>query len=126
MYELNVPLHILVGKKVVRLNLNHYRNMNYHILNQAKIQFQKEIQQQVFALPQMSKIKIHYTVYYRDKRKFDLDNIVSVIAKFLQDSLVGAGIIEDDNYTIIIESSNSFGGISKNNPRCLVQITEVT
>jgi aminopeptidase-like protein len=125
MYELNVPLHVLVGKKVIRLNLNHYRNMNYHILNQAKIQFQKEVQQQVFALPQMNKIKIHYTIYYKDKRKFDLDNIVSVIAKFTQDALVENGIIKEDDYTIIVGSSNSFGGIDKLNPRCSIQITEV-
>jgi Holliday junction resolvase RusA-like endonuclease len=125
MYEINVPLRVMVGKKPFMLNLNTYRNAYYQILNQAKKNFKELIKPQLHKLPVLGKITIHYTIYYKDKRKFDLDNIVSVIAKFFQDALVENGIIEEDNYTIVIGSSNSFGGISKDNPRCTIHITEV-
>jgi len=124
-YELIVPLRTMVGKKWFSLNLNHFRNAHYQILNQAKKNFKELIRPQLHKLPILGKITIHYTIYYKDKRKFDLDNIVSVIAKFTQDALVENGIIEEDNYTIVIGSSNSFGGISKDNPRCQITITEV-
>ena len=125
MYEINVPLRVKVGKKYVALSLNVYRNCHHHILNQAKIEFQKQVQQQVFALPQMDKIKIHYEFWYQDKRVHDLDNSLSVIAKFFSDSLVGAGILSNDDYHHITQISASFGGLSKDNPHCRVTITEV-
>ncbi|NTW91265.1 MAG: RusA family crossover junction endodeoxyribonuclease [Erysipelotrichaceae bacterium] len=115
----------MVGKKPFMLNLNTYRNAHYQILNQAKKNFKELLKPQLYKLPILGKITIHYTIYYKDKRKFDLDNIVSVIAKFTQDALVENEIIEEDNYTIVIGSSNSFGGISKDNPRCQITITEV-
>ena len=124
MYEITVPLRVMVGKKPFMLNLNTYRNTHYQILNQAKRNFKQAIKSQLNNLPPLNKITIHYTIYYKDKRKFDLDNIVSVIAKFFQDALVENGIIPEDNYTIVIGSSNNFGGISKDNPRCVIQITE--
>ena len=125
MYEIVVPLRVKVGKKYVALSLNVYRNLHYHLLNQAKIEFQKQVQQQVFSLPQMDKIKIHYEFFYVDKRVHDLDNSLSVIAKFFSDSLVGAGILSNDDYHHITQISASFGGLSKDNPRCVCTITEV-
>jgi Holliday junction resolvase RusA-like endonuclease len=124
-YELNVPLRVMVGKKWFACSMNNYRNTYHHILNQAKIEFQKQVQQQIFALPQMDKIKIHYEFWYQDKRVHDLNNSMAVISKFFEDSLTGADIIKDDNYLYVIGSSNSFGGIDKMNPRCQITITEV-
>jgi Holliday junction resolvase RusA-like endonuclease len=126
MYELNVPLRVMVDKKWFACSMNNYRNTHHHILNQAKIEFQKQVQQQIFALPQMDKIIIHYEFWYQDKRVHDLNNSMAVISKFFEDSLTGAGIIKDDNYLYIIGSSNSFGGIDKRNPRCQITIIEVT
>ena len=125
MYEVNVPLRVKVGKKYIALSLNVYRNLYHHILNQAKIEFQKQVQQQIFKLPQMDKVKIHYEFWYQDKRVHDLNNSMAVISKFFEDCLTGAGIIKDDNYLYIIGSSNSFGGIDKLNPRCVILIEEI-
>ena len=124
-YEIIAPLRVKVGKKYVALSLNVYRNLHFHLLNQAKIEFQIQVQQQIFALPQMDKVKIHYEFFYVDKRVHDLNNSMAVISKFFEDSLVLAKIIPDDNYLFITGSSNSWGGIDKLNPRCLIQITEV-
>ena len=125
-YQLDVPLRVKVGKKWFACSMNNYRNAHHHILNQAKIEFQKQVQQQVFALPQMDKVKIHYEFWYQDKRVHDLDNSLSVIAKFFSDSLVDAGIVSNDDYHHISQISASFGGLSKDNPHCRVTITEVT
>ena len=125
MYELNVPLRVMVGKKWFACSMNNYRNAHHHILNQAKVVFQKQVQNQIFALPQMDKIKIHYEFWYQDKRVHDLNNSMAVISKFFEDCLTGAGIIKDDNYLYVIGSSNSFGGIDKINPRCVITIEEI-
>ena len=58
-------------------------------------------------------------------RKFDLDNVGSVIAKFTHDVLTEAGILVDDNYSILKELIYKFGGIDKDNPRCEVTIEEL-
>ena len=124
-FVVNVPLRVMVGKKWFACSMNNYRNANHHILNQAKIEFQKQVQQQIFSLPQLNKVKIHYEFWYQDKRVHDLDNSLSVIAKFFSDSLVGAGILSNDDYHHITQISASFGGLSKDNPHCRVTITEV-
>ena len=124
-FVVNVPLRVMVGKKGFACSMNNYRNANHHILNQAKIEFQKQVQQQIFSLPQLNKVKIHYEFWYQDKRVHDLDNSLSVIAKFFSDSLVGAGIIKNDDYHHITQISSTFGGICKDNPKCICIITEV-
>jgi len=126
MYELNVPLRVMVGKKWFPLNLGDYRNSHYFTLNSAKKIFDIQIQNQLCLLPKLTKIKVHYEFFYSDKRIHDLNNNMSVVSKFFEDSLVLAKVIPDDNYLFIIGSSNSFGGISKDNPRCQITITEVT
>lgn len=63
--------------------------------------------------------KIILTFYYGDKRKRDADNAVSSVF----DTLVDAGILEDDNryviYKHIVESE-----YDPNNPRCEIKIYE--
>lgn len=96
-----IPDHVYIGKKKFYLNMNIYRNAHYQVLNKAKIEFKKMMYP---ALPiglNLNKIKVHYTVYYSDKRRFDLMNVVSVVDKFLMDALVEYEIIHDDNYTIV-------------------------
>lgn len=58
--------------------------------------------------------KITIIFYAGDKRKFDLTNK----AESILDTLVDAGLLEDDNYSIISELILKFGGYEKDNPRC--------
>ena len=51
--------------------------------------------------------------YPSTKRKFDLTNK----AESIMDLLVDAGIIKDDNYTIIPQIKLQFGSQDKTNPR---------
>lgn len=120
------PLVIQVSKKKkFSINLNQYRNESFFTLNTAKKLYKESILNQVKLLPQMSKIRLHFTIYPKDKRLFDLGNLVSIQRKFFEDVLTSEGIITDDNYTVVLGASDSFGEIDKLNPRCEITITEV-
>lgn len=120
------PLRVNVyGNKWFVLNLNQYRNTNFHILNKAKILYNEIIRPEVLKLPILERIKIHYTLYPKTKRKCDLDNVLSIQAKFFQDSLVKNNRIEEDNYLFVIGSSQSFGEVDSKNPRVEIKIEEI-
>lgn len=56
--------------------------------------------------------------YPSTRRKFDLTNK----AESIMDLLVDAGIIEDDNYTVIPQIKIQFGSIDRQNPRAEIII----
>ena len=56
--------------------------------------------------------------YPSTKRKFDLSNKVESI----QDLLVKAGVISDDNYCVINSLHVYFGEVDRNNPRAEIEI----
>lgn len=57
------------------------------------------------------------TFYAPDNRKFDLSNK----AESIMDTLVDAGLIEDDNYSIISDLHLKFGGVDKGQARCEIE-----
>ena len=123
-FTLASPLKVRVSKdKMFILNLNVFRNAHFHVLNKAKVEYKKALTEQINALPEFITAKIHYTVYPKDKRKFDVSNVVSIHQKFFEDALVELGKLIDDSITFISESSQSFGEISKDNPRVEITIT---
>lgn len=63
---------------------------------------------------------IELVFYPSTKRKFDLTNK----AESIMDLLVDAGIIEDDNYTILPKVILRFGKHDKLNPRAEITINE--
>jgi len=64
-------------------------------------------------------IEAHF--YMGTRRKCDLTNLLEAI----DDVLVKAGVIEDDNYTIIVGHDRSRVHYDKENPRTELIITEV-
>lgn len=66
-----------------------------------------------FKLPDT--FKIHFTLYFKDKRKRDLSNFESIANKFILDHLVDRGIIKDDNYQIYQGYTVDFGGYAAEN-----------
>ena len=60
---------------------------------------------------------IKLTFIAGDNRKFDLSNK----AESIMDLLVDAGLIEDDNYSVISELCLKFGGVDKNNAHCVIE-----
>ncbi|MCP4988508.1 MAG: hypothetical protein GY928_21390 [Colwellia sp.] len=97
-----------VGKKKYNLSMNTYRNLHYQISNKLKKQVGEFLLQYQFK--KYSKVKIHYTLYFKDKVKRDLLNFVAVVDKFALDSLVERGVLEDDNYNYVVGYTVAYGG----------------
>jgi len=125
-YIINLPYFLTIGKKRYSCNLNGYRNAHYRVTNSMKKKFKELIKDQVEALPRFcNPIRIHYKIFYENKRLFDIDNVLSVVAKFSQDALTELGVIPDDNYKHIKQITGTFGGVDKENPRVEMRIKEI-
>lgn len=70
-------------------------------------------------------ISIHYDYYAPDKRVRDLMNVVSVVDKFFQDTLVDKGCILADDTSIVKTISVKYKGIDKGNSRIEATIKSV-
>lgn len=56
------------------------------------------------------------TFFAGDNRKFDLTNK----AESIMDTLVDAGLLKDDNYSVVSELTLKFGGVVEDGARCEV------
>jgi len=124
-HVLRVPYFLTVRGKRHSLNLNTYRNSHYQLTNKLKRQFKDIVTDDVLDLPVMDKIKIHYKIHYENLRKYDIDNIMSIISKFFQDSLTELGRIPDDNFEHIVQITGTVGEVSKNDAHVEVRIKEI-
>lgn len=120
-FIITLPIKVPVSKKkFINLNLNWYRNVHYFENNLVKETFTTLVIQELKKL-NVSKanppINIEYTVFFPDKRRRDLANVLSIVDKFFCDALVKAGVLEDDTAKEIPQITFIFGGIDKDNPR---------
>lgn len=106
-------------------NLNKYRNMHFHALDKEKKQWEKVIAAlvQEQQIQPMTKIHMRYEFWFKDKRRRDADNY-SCCAKFIQDGLVDAGILQDDDFEHVVSLTVCQGGISKR-PHILIHMEDV-
>lgn len=77
---------------------------------------------------QLKLLRIHNPVFirysfYEPNRKRDLDNIAGVAHKFVQDSLVKCGVLENDGWDNITGFSDQFF-LDRHNPRIEIVIQE--
>ena len=120
------PLKIQVSpNKWFILNLNHFRNTHYQILNKAKINYKLLMKEQIERLPEYSKIEIKYILYPANKRLTDIGNVLSIHQKFFEDALVELGKIKGDTYIEIPKVIFKFGHIDKLNPRVEIEICKL-
>ena len=115
------------NKRPFRLNLNNWRNANPFLRTEADRRFRQIIKDQYKTLPRITfknKVLIKYEVYFSDKRKKDISNILSIIDKYFSDAIVELGIIPDDNYKHLVKIIYEFGGIT-DEEYCKATIIEV-
>lgn len=123
MWTIQLPLKVPVSlKRDFYLNLNVYRNADFHTLNRAKVVFGEMVRPLLVGLPDMKQCALEYTLFPSTRRLCDVSNVCSIVDKFFSDTLVDAGKIEDDNYTVVPEVYYHFGAIDKDNPRVDVTI----
>lgn len=127
-WVISSPLFIPKNKRGDKwyLNLNNYRNTHYQTSNKVKQNYKEHICSLVQALPVFEKVSISFHIHACNKRKFDIDNIASIHAKFFLDALTELGKLPDDNYDYVPETHTYFAGIDKANPRVDITIKEIT
>jgi len=74
----------------------------------------KDAMSQISGFEPITSKEIKLVFFAKDNRKFDLTNK----AESIMDTLVDAGLIEDDNYSVVPKLCLEFGGVDKDNPRC--------
>ena len=118
------PLSVVVGKKKYNLNLNTYRNIHYRVNNFCKIAYKKIMREQLVKVKRKPTppVKITYMLFTGSSRLCDLGNVCCVVEKYFEDAATEYGILEDDNYKYIDNVQYIFGGIDKENPRCIIEI----
>ena len=106
-----LPVKVLVDKKYIRLNLNWYRNAHHHINNKAKKAFKSEVSNVLgeWVFEPLRCISIRLTYIPSNNRKFDIDNVDSVVRKYLLDALQEFGVIEEDNYEHVVKLTAMVG-----------------
>lgn len=109
------------------LNLNVYRNLYYRALAAMKNNFHVRAMRliQEAGIPPLGKVWLHYEIHPNQKGRVDTMNVGSIVDKFFSDSLTGAGIIEDDDYTRVVFNSFCFGAVVKGEAFVRVTITEL-
>jgi len=116
MIKLQLPIPtIKVKGKHQKLSLNLYRNAHHIPLNNAKRSY-KDIVGNLL-LPhrrkRLNKVKIAYTIYFATQHRRDLSNFLSVVDKFVADSLVDFKIIKDDSFQYLPEVTYRYGGVGE-------------
>lgn len=131
--NIQAPLRVKVSDGVrtgkpryFTLNLNQYRNGNYHILNKAKVVFKEQMGRQIRLLPYLTSISLTYVVYPPTNAIFDVGNVCSIVDKFFCDALVEYGKLPDDNYKHIPIVAFKIGHIDRENPRVEIKIKDLS
>jgi hypothetical protein len=110
------------------INLNDYRQKGtkFFILNTAKQKFHEMVKEQIEKLPVLQyPIRCRYTVFKKDCRAFDVNNVCAIADKFFMDALVEYGKLPDDNYKYYLGfDKTSYGGVDKCFPCVEVEILE--
>ena len=134
--KLILPLFVDIPRKKLPakrfyLGLNPYRNTHFQILNKAKAIYSEWIKAFVPFYGDAECFSEHiidppyrfvYTIFPSSGRRFDLANVLPIIQKFTDDSLIEMGIISDDSWKVIKAIDYRFGGIDKENPRAELEI----
>jgi DNA-directed RNA polymerase subunit H (RpoH/RPB5) len=131
--KLILPFSVVLPRKtkddkVFYLNMNVFRTAHHMIMNQAKIAWKAEVLEalehwynvkggQLPLIKNSGPFIFHYTAFPGNLRRFDIGNVLPAVQKFTDDALIELGIIEDDNYKVIVENRHRFGGVDKENPR---------
>lgn len=123
-----MPLYIDLERKTMPakryyINLNNYRNWQYHVSNKLKIKYKDIVRPALYGIT-FKYITLDFLLHRGDKRRVDRSNILSIHEKFLCDAIVECGCIKDDNDNFLHSTHYYTGNIDKKNPRVDIQIKE--
>lgn len=124
------PLFVTLPRKTVKdkriaLNMNTYRNLHHRISNDAKKAYSEALREQLRNLTIQTPVEVTYKVYKASKRRLDKMNVISVVSKFLLDSITDYGCWEDDNDDYVKTETILPTELDRENPRVEIIIKEI-
>ena len=124
------PLFITLPRKTVKdkriaLNMNTYRNLHHRISNDAKKAYSETLREQLEGLSIQTPVEVTYKVFKASKRRLDKMNVISVVSKFLLDSITEYGCWEDDNDDYVKTETILPTELDRENPRVEINIKEI-
>jgi len=124
------PLFVTLPRKTVKdkriaLNMNTYRNLHHRISNDAKKAYSETLREQLEGLSIQTPVEVTYKVYKASKRRLDKMNVISVVSKFLLDSITDYGCWEDDNDDYVKTETILPTELDRENPRVEIIIKEI-
>ena len=124
------PLFVTLPRKTVKdkriaLNMNTYRNLHHRISNDAKKAYSEALREQLRNLTIQTPVEVTYKVYKGSKRRLDKMNVISVVSKFLLDSITDYGCWEDDNDDYVKTETILPTELDRENPRVEIIIKEI-
>ena len=124
------PLFVTLPRKTVKdkriaLNMNTYRNLHHRISNDAKKAYSEALREQLEGLSIQTPVEVTYKVYKGSKRRLDKMNVISVVSKFLLDSITEYGCWEDDNDDYVKKETILPTELDRENPRVEIIIKEI-
>ena len=133
--SLTLPMFVVIPRKRTAdkrfwVNLNVYRNAHYQVLDDAKKLYAGEVMAALAASGARtgsrlaSPVEMDYVIYAKDRRTFDIGNVLSIVQKFTEDALVSLKILEEDDYNHVYRVTHTFGGIDRDRPRVELRIRE--
>ena len=124
------PLFVTLPRKTVKdkriaLNMNTYRNLHHRISNDAKKAYSEALRDQLEGLSIQTPVEVTYKVYKGSKRRLDKMNVISVVSKFLLDSITEYGCWEDDNDDYVKKETIMPTELDRENQRVEIIIKEI-
>lgn len=124
------PLFVTLPRKTVKgkriaLNMNTYRNLHHRISNDAKKAYSEALREQLEGLDIQTPVEVTYKVFKASKRRLDKMNVISVVSKFLLDSITEYGCWEDDSDYYVKTETILPTELDRDNPRVEINIKEI-
>ena len=124
------PLFVTLPRKTVKdkriaLNMNTYRNLHHRISNDAKKAYSEALREQLEGLSIQTPVEVTYKVFKASKRRLDKMNVISVVSKFLLDSITEYGCWEDDNDDYVKTETILPTELDRERPRVEIIIKEI-
>lgn len=129
-HKIESPLFVELPRKTTKskrisLNMNVYRNLHHRTSNDAKKMYHKLMRYQLEDLEIKTPVEITYKVYKATKRKLDKMNVISIVSKFLLDSITEYGCWEDDNDDYVKKETILPTELDRDRPRVEIIIKEI-
>ncbi len=129
-HKIESPLFVTLPRKTTKdkriaLNMNTYRNLHHRTNNDAKKAYHELMRYNLEELKINTPVEITYQVFKASKRRLDKMNVISVVSKYLLDSITEYGCWEDDSDEFVKKETVLPTELDRERPRVEITIKEI-